>query len=274
MQTPSPQALTPPPLPMFYRELQPLDPQRHLGCGVRTGRNFMAAAQANAVPLGVSEFPWASRHYPIVFGPEGPGGIPVAITAVVEGRNLFVDAQGAWEPGVYVPGYLRRYPFWAQVDPQSQQAHLWFDPQAGAVVPLQDDGDARPLFDFRGQPNAALNEIVQFCLQCLQDEFATAQFMAALHRERLLVDRHARIELAPGRFYELGGFRTVDVEAFHKLPEATLAQWVRNGWAALVAVHHWSLTYNWQQLVALHHRMEQQQQQQGPTGAEPALHHA
>lgn len=247
------------PMPMLYRALQPLAPELHLGFGVREQQNFLAAGQANAVPLGVSEFALAGRHYPIVFGPDGVGAIPVVITALVEGRNLFVDAQGTWEPGAYVPGYLRRYPFWMQVDGEGRQASLWFDPQADYVVPLQDDAQARPLFDFRGQANAALSQIVQFCRQCLQDEYATAQFMAALARERLLVERQARIELAPGQFYELGGFRTVDAEAFQRLPDATLAQWVRNGWAALVAVHHWSLAHNWAPLLALHHRKSSQE---------------
>lgn len=241
--------------PMFYRELQRLDPERHLGLGVRGTQYFKVAAQANAVPLGVSEFVHASRHYPIVFGPEGEGAVPVVITALVEGRSLFVDAHGGWEAGAYVPGYLRRYPFWMQVEGEGRTASLWFDSHSDYLVPLQEDAQARPLFDFRGQANAALGQIVQFCQQCLQDEYATAQFMAALVHERLLVERQARIELVPGHFYELNGFRTVDAEAFYRLPDATLAQWTRNGWSALVAAHHWSLAHNWEPLLALHRRM-------------------
>lgn len=243
-----------PPLPMFYRELQSLDPARHLGFGVRGTPNFRAACNANAVPLGISEFALAARSYPIVFGPAESAGIPIAVTALVEGRNLFVDAEGQWLPETYVPGYLRRYPFWMRVDGDGRSASFFFDPHAGQVVPLESDATARPLFDFQGQPNTALGEIVGFCRQCLQDEQMTRHFMAALERERLLVPRQARIELAPGQYYELGGFRVVDMDAYHRLPDATLADWVRQGYAALVAVHQWSMANNWQQLLALHQR--------------------
>ena len=37
----------------------------------------------------------------------------VAITSFTEGTNRFVDEEGAWLPGVYVPAYVRRYPFCA-----------------------------------------------------------------------------------------------------------------------------------------------------------------
>ncbi|UBB15761.1 SapC family protein [Comamonas odontotermitis] len=258
--------LSMPSLPMFYRGLQSLEPKRHWGFGVRGVSNFSAVAKANAVPLGISEFALAARSYPIVFGPAVSAGIPVAVTALVEGQNLFVDADGQWLPETYIPGYLRRYPFWMRVDDEGRSASFFFDPYAEKIVPLECDATARPLFDFRGQPNTALGEIVNFCRQCLQDEQMTQRFMAALERERLLVQRQAHIELAPGQYYELGGFRVVDMDAYHRLPDATLADWVRQGYAALIAVHQWSMTHNWQHLLALH-----QQQTSSPlTQTEPA----
>ena len=245
-------------LPMFYKQLEQLSPERHMGLGLSDRPNFTAAREANAVPLGVSEFALAARNYPIVFGPPGQSGVPVAITALVEGRNLFVNTDGSWESDAYIPAYLRRYPFWMVLENGGQQASLWFDPEAGYLVPLVDNPQARPLIDFRNESTPTLNEITQFCQQCFMDERATAPFLAALEESNLLISRHANIDLGNGKSYQLGGFRVVDIEAYHRLPDATLAQWVRNGWAALIGFHHWSVTHNWQPLLDLHQRRAQE----------------
>jgi hypothetical protein len=238
---------------MFYRELVALDARQHLGMGVRAEKNYRAAQEANAVPLGISEFFAAARFYPIVFGPAGATGFPIVITALVEGRNLFVNASGHWRDGAYIPNWLQRYPFWMQPDASGQSASLWFDPQAGCVVPLHEDATARPLFDFQGQANQALLQIMQFCRQCQDDTVRTGHFMRALEQERILVARQASIELSPGQNYTLGGFRMIDMQAYHQLPDATLAQWTRNGWAGLVALHQLSMQHAWGRLLDLHH---------------------
>ncbi|WP_027010855.1 SapC family protein [Comamonas sp. B-9] len=245
-------AIAQPAVPMFYRGLTALDPALHLGWGLRGQAHFSIAAAANAVPLGVGEFWHASAHYPIVFGPAGASGFPIAITALVEGRNLFVDAAGQWLAGSYVPAWLRRYPFWMQPDPDGQNASFWFDPHAQQLVPLHEDADARPLFDYQGNPNQTLAQIVQFCQQCQNDANHSYAFMQALEHHRLLVDRQATVELLPGKPYTLGGFRMVDMDAYHRLPDAVLASWVRKGWASLVALHHISVQQNWERLLVLH----------------------
>lgn len=240
---------------MFYSALTALDPANHLGWGIRAHASLAAAAKANAVPLGVGEFWQASAHYPIVFGPAGTSGFPIAITALVEGRNLFVQADGSWLAQTYVPAWLRRYPFWMQPDPDGQNASFWFDPSAQQVVPLHEYADARPLFDFQGNPNQALLQIVQFCQQCQTDANQTYAFMQALEQHRLLIDRQATLELSPGKPYTLGGFRMIDMDAYHRLPDAVLAQWVRNGWASLVALHQLSVRQNWDKLLVLHRQI-------------------
>lgn len=246
------QATAQPAVPMFYRELTALDPAIHLGWGFRGQTNLSVAASANAVPLGAGEFWHACAHYPIVFGPAGAAGFPIVITALVEGRNLFVDGEGKWLADAYIPAWLRRYPFWMQPDPDGRNASFWFDPHAQQVVPLHEYADARPLFDYQGNPNQALEQIVQFCRQCQADANHTYAFMQALEQHRLLVDRQATVELSPGNSYSLGGFRMIDMDAYYQLPDSVLAQWVRNGWASLVGLHHISVQQNWERLLMLH----------------------
>lgn len=241
-----------PSLPMLYRSLSALDPAVHLGWGVRSQADLSTARTANAIPLGVGEFWHASSHYPIVFGPAGSAGIPVVITALVEGNNLYLDANNQWLEGVYIPGWLRRYPFWMQLSADKQHAGLWFDPSAKQLVPLQEDEDAKPLFDYTGKPNQALERIIAFCKQCDADAAQTSAFMQALEKYHLLVDRTATMELSRGTPYTLKGFRIVDIDAYHRLPDDVLAQWVRNGWASLIELHRLSMQHNWSKLLSLH----------------------
>ncbi|HLS85900.1 MAG TPA: SapC family protein [Burkholderiales bacterium] len=67
---------------------------------------------SNAVPLSPTEFQPAGREFPIVFtsNDNGKSFAPVAVLGLASGENLFVNGSG-WSAGVYVPAYLRRYPF-------------------------------------------------------------------------------------------------------------------------------------------------------------------
>ena len=66
----------------------------------------------NAIPVSYTEFNVAHRDYPIVFssGDDGKTFAPVAVLGLQAQENLFVLDDG-WVPGVYVPAYVRRYPF-------------------------------------------------------------------------------------------------------------------------------------------------------------------
>jgi len=66
----------------------------------------------NAIPISYTEFSVACRDYPLVFasGDNGQTYAPVAVLGIADGENLFLT-DGAWDKNVYVPAYVRRYPF-------------------------------------------------------------------------------------------------------------------------------------------------------------------
>lgn len=67
----------------------------------------------NAIPVSYSEFARASHDYPLVFisGDNGKTFGAVAALGLQNGQNLFADATGTWDKRVYLPAYMRRYPF-------------------------------------------------------------------------------------------------------------------------------------------------------------------
>lgn len=94
----------------IYRTLEPLSSTRHASWGLKTdtGR-FAFAASLEQVPILVGEFAKAALHYPIVF--TGTGRAPFVACGLPGTGNLFVGADGAYDPDVYIPAFLRRYPF-------------------------------------------------------------------------------------------------------------------------------------------------------------------
>ena len=71
--------------------------------------SYAFAAKAPLIPITVDEFAAASQDYPIVL--VGPDNAAFVVTGLAPEQNLFVDADGAYAPGAYIPAYLRRYPF-------------------------------------------------------------------------------------------------------------------------------------------------------------------
>src|SRR5262245_32764158 len=97
--------------PFGYSEIVPL----HKDSKVRLpapGSSPEFFRKANAVPISYSEFAAACRDYPLAFVSTDAGRSfsPVAVLGVASGENLFLR-DGRWDGSVYLPAYLRRYPF-------------------------------------------------------------------------------------------------------------------------------------------------------------------
>lgn len=67
----------------------------------------------NPMPVSYTEFPIASRDYPLVFisSDQGKTFMPMLVLGLEAQQNLFVTTENAWDPRVYLPAYVRRYPF-------------------------------------------------------------------------------------------------------------------------------------------------------------------
>ncbi|WP_246263270.1 SapC family protein [Caulobacter soli] len=222
---------TPRPMPLFYREPQPLTPTAHAEVRLKDG-DYGFAVETNAVSLSVIEFAAAMRHYPIVFS-DGET-LPVAVLGLGQG-NRFV-ADGRWAEGVYVPAYVRRYPF-VFIEAGGGALALGLDVASDRVV---QDGEGQALFD-GGKPTALTEGAMTFCGELHAAHVQTLAFVAALKAQDLLVPRQADAKLASGQPLTLGGFLVVDRERFAALPDAVVLNWHRQGWLALVHFHLASL---------------------------------
>jgi hypothetical protein len=227
-------------LPLFYNRLEPLSSVAH---GDWRARRIEAApffATAHAIPLTVEEFPLAQRHYPIVFS-VGDNPVPLALMGLNEGVNVFVDDSGKLTQDVYVPAYVRRYPFiLARLRPEADELSLCFDPTAD-VLGKYDDGE--PLFDEGGQPAAATREVLGFCEQFEQAGQRTAAFMKELADHKLLIDGEVAIQPeGAAQPFVYRGFQMVSEDKLRELRGDVLRKLVQSGLLALVYGHLFSLT--------------------------------
>lgn len=235
--SPRPSAPAPGAQLLFYQKPEALTVERHGNLWLKRSGDYAFAQATNSVGITGTEFVQAMRFYPIVFSAETP--YPVAILGLSD-RNLFVEANGLWRGGHYVPAYMRRYPFVFIAHPDRQQFILGIDRGCGRLVEEGDPETARPLYE-EGEPAPATKEALTFCQAYQADHGFTQAFAWALAEQGLLIDNRALAKLSDGRQMNLQGFKVIDREKFAKLPDAVIAAWHKKGWLVLAHFHLASL---------------------------------
>lgn len=228
-----------PQLPLFFNDLMPLNSQDHAKYRSRTMDSAPWLAQAHAIPLTVDEFVQSQRHYPIVFS-SGESPLPLALMGLNEGVNTFVDDQGKVNEPVYLPAYIRRYPFMlAKLRPDATDLSLMFDPTSEAIGEF-DDGEQ--LFDADGKPAEATQRVLEFCQHFEQAAQRTQAFLTELKEADLLMDGEVSIQQeGVEQPFIYRGFKMVNQEKLRDVTAAKLEEWNKNGLLLLIHAHIFSL---------------------------------
>ena len=221
-------------LPLFYNQLQPLSSGVHAEFHSRRVDRAPFLAQAHAVPVTVDEFALVQRHYPIVFS-VGDNPVPLALMGLNEGVNTFVDENGVLLNDVYVPAYIRRYPFMlARLREGSEELSLCFDPTSEAVGPFE---EGERLF-VDGQISDSTKAILDFCEQFEQAGQRTGAFMQEVVEHQLLIDGEVTIQPdgAP-QPYIYRGFQMVNEEKLRELRGDVARKMIQSGLLPLIYAH-------------------------------------
>ncbi len=226
-------------LPLFYNELQPLSSGPHGAWRARHVDSAPFLATAHAIPLTIDEFILAQRDFPIVFS-VGENPVPLALMGLNEGVNVFVDAEGKLNEQVYVPAYVRRYPFMlAKLRPDGDELSLCFDPTSEAIGPF-DEGD--PLFDGTA-PSETVKQILGFCEQFETAGQRTAAFVKELADAKLLIDGEVSIQPeGSDQPFVYRGFQMVSEDALRELRGDVARKMIQSGLLGLVFAHLFSLS--------------------------------
>ena len=226
-----------PALPLFYKDLIPLNSQQHANWKTRSTDKATWLVGVNSIPLTVEEFPQAQRNFPIIFT-SGDNPIPLALMGMNEGINVFVDEDGTLNTPVYVPAYARRYPFMlAKLRPEAEELSLCVDPSSDLVGEIE-EGEA--LFS-GSEPTDATKNMLKFCENFEVAGNKTANFMAELKKLDLLMDGELNIDTGNGQPFNYRGFQMIDENKLREVRGDVLRQWNQNGMLPLIYAHLFSL---------------------------------
>ena len=232
-------------LPLFYANPAPLDAKQHETLSLKKNFGFSFTKNVNAVPVNLIEMPQICHFYPIAFSPDG-NATPVAILGLRDNENLFVDDQGQWESGIYIPAYIRRYPFIFSETPENDQLTLCIDMNDDVI----EKSGEQSFFDAEGKASPLSTNALEFCKSYHAAAQQTMEFSQTLAASGLLVDREAQIGADGGRKISFSGFKIIDEQKLAEMDDKAFLDLRAKGWLPFLYAHLFSGA-QWQLLTRL-----------------------
>ena len=233
---------------LFYEQPEPLDAQRHARLGMmNTDRPFGFASKQHFIPIHVGEFGPASIHYPIIFA--GDDRTPLVVTGLIPGENIYIADDGLFRAGVYVPAFIRRYPFVGALDDAGQRTVVCIDRASSLWV--EDAGDVR-LFE-NGEPTQYTKNCIEFCSQFDNDRRMTDSFVKLMKDLDLFESQQSKWtprhpDGTAGEQQLISEFFAISTTKLNALPAAKLVELRDNG--ALGAIYfHMASLFGWDRVI-------------------------
>ena len=236
---------------LFYSKPEPLAKELHSKLGLkRMDGPFKFAKAGHAVPLTVGEFPLAALTGPIIF--VGDEKLPIAVMGLNAGENMFVQDDGTFEAGVYIPAYVRRYPFVFANDQTNNQMVLCIDRAAEFIVDKDID---LPFFEADGEPSQYTKNCIEFCNNFEVERQRTQSFVQILKDLDLFETKTANYtpinpDGTAGEPQKIAEYFGVSEEKLNKLSQTKLVELRDNGALGQIYAHMLSLM-GWDRLIAL-----------------------
>ena len=163
--------------------------------------------------------------------------VPLALMGLNEGVNVFIGDDGKPLNPIYIPAYVRRYPYMlARIDATKDELTLCFDSESGLVT---EDGD-RPLFD-GDQPSETLTQVLKFCEEFEIAAQRTQAFVKELQALDILIDGEVAIQPEGAtQPFLYRGFQMVDEQKLKDLDAETVHKLNQNGILPLIMAHLFS----------------------------------
>ena len=225
--------------PFGYKEITPFL-KNHKVALPAPGALPSFTQELNAIPVSYTEFNVAYRDFPLVFssGDEGRSFAPVAVLGLEAKENLFVLNDG-WTPGVYVPAYVRRYPFC--------MARVTLDniEQAERLICVEKDHLAESggieMFDDKQQPLPRWKEVEKLLEEYEADLERTKEMCGILADYGLLEPFTMQATMNAGGSMHLTGMFRVDEKKIEFLNASQHKNLIKKGVMSKIYIHLLSL---------------------------------
>ena len=202
--------------------------------------NFSFARDLNSVLVTGHEFMEASKHYPIVFvSGQNDDIVPLVILGLRDKGNLFIDDEGKWKKGAYIPAFIRRYPF---ILSENESGGQNFAVSVDAAYEGFDQEEGMPLFDEEGNSSKDLERVVEFLKQFQMQNMLTQEFVKKLTEYNLLKDFAADITMPAGEKLGFRGMKMINEKALLELEDDKALELFRRGFLGWIYGHLYSLS--------------------------------
>ena len=200
---------------------------------------------ARAIPLTLTEFGSAQRHFPIIYSNlESP--MPLAIVGLTEELNLFVDDTGEWDQMCYLPSYLRCYPFAFAAEQEGRMAVV-----VDRAAPSVTDDPEFPFF-VNDEISEHTEALMKFCAQYEAERKRTKEFCHKLLELDLLARQRATHKPeGSAESLPLADYVSVDIEKLNNLESNVIFDLHKAGQLSAIYLQLYSLE-NWRHLMARH----------------------
>ncbi len=233
---------------LLYSNPEPLQYELHKDMGVSPVPDpFSFARGAHLIPLTFGEFPSAACCYPIIFA--GEPKIPVVALGLTNEKNVFINADGGWADDLYIPAFIRRYPFVLADNPAEQKLTLCFD-RASSYI--QESKPEIPFFSGEELSDYAKSAL-ETCKTYEQQHRLTKQAMTVLSSYDIFEVKSLTYQIPEqGNLDEAKqqsiSYLGVDEKKFSELSDSKFCELRKQGLLNLIYGHLFSLS-NWNRVI-------------------------
>jgi len=232
--------------PYAYEEIVPLN-KNHRVLVPQSGRIAPAFRALSALPVSLAEFGPVARDYPIVFvtADQGKSYAAFAVLGLEQQKNLFLLSDNTWDRRVYLPAYVRRYPFCMAtitVDGKLRNDRMICVEKKA----LRDKGDR--LFDDAGKPLPEWEQQQRLLVEYEADLARTNELSSTLAAWGLLEPFNMQARPTGAAPITLSGMGRVNEDKLAALDLEKIKTLMEKRWLAQVYAHIASLA-NFQRLL-------------------------
>lgn len=219
----------------LYHDIKQLKRDEHQHLKFNRLDNQKFAAKTNLLPVAGVEFMQAVRSYPIIFIGEPKKATPAVLLSLTREHNDYLDADGKWTAGHYIPAFVRRYPF--VLSKEDENFAVCFDTAYEGF----NDKEGEALFDENGQNTPFLEDTIKFLNGFTSEMVRTEQFVAKLNELDLLEPQTMTLTHPTGERFVLSDYCAVDEKKFAALSDEQILNLHKSGFLPWIYAHRMSM---------------------------------
>ena len=187
--------------------------------------NFNFLAEQPVVEVVAGEFSSVASVYPIFFIERDGVYNPVALLSLISGKNIFVEADGAWS-GYYLPAAFRRYPFLV--------GNGEVDGKPAPILMVEEDmlseSEGEPLYpeDAKAEADAPIARTMRLMAETDRHHQGTVMMVAQLKEAGLIRPSDLEVNLT-GQKHNITGLFGVDEKKLNELPDDKFLELRKSG---------------------------------------------